>query len=131
MRFVIFYNDHPKVKGYVSRVWHNFQVHPNFHGEMTHNLFIKHYHINPKTISSMGNVYYNVEQKQWEIEPGKAFVSIKQERHMQDKFLILNLMNTTYKTDITMINYSLQEQRDTRMYQRIKNLQRGIGVSFN
>lgn len=108
--------------GYISRVWHDFQTHPNFHGEMTHNLFIKHYHIDKKNVSSLGNIYFNLNTKEWELEPNKPFISIKHDRFHQDRQLILNFMNTAYKTDVQMINFSLKEQQLSSVYQRIKNL---------
>ena len=131
MRFIVFYSDHPKSKGYISRVWHTFQSHPNFKGEMTHNLFIKHYHIDPKSISSLGDVYYNIKNKQWELEPNKPLVAIKEERMHQDRFLILNFMNEKYKTDIEMINYSLQEQQMVARAQFLKNASVNLNIRTN
>lgn len=131
MRFVIFYTDHPKIKGYIARVWHEFQTHPNFQGVMTHNLFIKHYKIGKENVSSLGNVYYNIETKQWEMEPNKPLVVIKEERRNQDCSLILNLMNEKYKTDVQMINYSLKEQQMVKKMQRLKNLNINFNMRIN
>ena len=131
MRFIVFYSDHPKIQGYIARVWHDFQSHPNFQGDMTHNLFIKHYHIDKKAVSSMGNIYYNISNKQWEIEPNKLFVNIKKERFHLDRLLILNLMNEKYKTDVQMINHSLKEQENVLLLQQIKNMKLNVNTRIN
>ena len=111
MRFVVFYNDHPKVCDFSVRVWHLFQEHPNFYGEMTHFDFVRHYRLKPSDVSSLGDVFYNKETKQWEIDAKRPIVSIKDARVNQDKDLVLRYMNTRFHNDEEMINFSLKEQQ--------------------
>lgn len=122
MRFIIFYNDHPKVKDYSIRVWHRFQTHPNFKGELTHPLFIKHYHINPNNVSSLGDVLFNPKTKQWELDSKKTFVNIKENRFDVDKKMIIDFMKNNYHNDTEMINISLKEQSLIANAQRILKL---------
>ncbi len=116
MRFIVFYNDHPKVKDYSLRVWHLFQTHPNFLGEMTHAAFIRHYRLNPDCVSSIGNVFFNQKSGCWEIDKLKVAIKIKPERWKQDETLILNTMNKLYQKDLVMINFSLKEQELEAVY---------------
>lgn len=111
MRFVVFYNDHPKVQDFSVRVWHLFQEHPNFYGEMTHFDFVRHYHLKPTDVSSLGDVFYNKKTKQWEIDDKRPVVSIKDERIQQDKMLVLNYMRQNFYNNEEMINFSLREQQ--------------------
>lgn len=107
------------------RVWHLFQTHPNFNGEMTHNLFVKHYRIDKASVSSMGNVYYNMKHSQWEIEPNKPLVLIKEDRANLDAALVVNIMNNVYGSDADMINASIKEQQYVLQLQKMKNLNFG------
>lgn len=111
MRFVVFYNDHPKVCDFSVRVWHLFQPHSNFRGEMTHFSFVKHYRLAPETVSSLGDVFYNKETKKWEIDEKRPIVSLKEDRVQKDKELVLRYMNTRFHNDEEMINFSLKEQQ--------------------
>ncbi len=79
----------------------------------------------------MGNIYYNISNKQWEIEPNKLFVNIKKERFHLDRLLILKLMNEKYKTDVQMINYSLKEQENVLLLQQIKNMKLNVNTRIN
>ena len=110
MRFVVFYNDHPKVRDFSVRVWHLFQPHSNFRGEMTHFSFVKHYRLAPETVSSLGDVFYNKETKKWEIDEKRPIVSLKEDRVQKDKELVLKFMQSKYQNDEEMINFSLKEQ---------------------
>lgn len=92
---------------------------------MTHNLFVKHYRIDKASVSSMGNVYYNMKHSQWEIEPNKPLVLIKEDRANLDAALVVNIMNNVYGSDADMINASIKEQQYVLQLQKMKNLNFG------
>lgn len=116
MRFIVFYNDHPKIKNYTVRIWHLFQTHPNFSGEMTHPAFVKYYKINPRDVSSMGHIFFNQETQSWEIEKSRPPTKIKPERWCEDEQLLVKTVNHFYQHDENMITISLREQELERMY---------------
>lgn len=113
MRFIVFYNDHPKVKDYSVRVWDNMQVHPNFIGEMTHPAFIRHYHINPQHVSSVGYIHYNEVTDAWEEYKKSPTIQIQgnAKRKEIDIALALTYVQEKYGNDAEAKQNSLREQR--------------------
>lgn len=126
MRFIVFYNDHPKVKDFSVRVWHQFQEHPNFLGDMTHSLFIKHYKIDSHSVSCMGHVLYNPQTKQWEFNKKRHLVVPPKYRLfvLQSKMKVMEFMNSQYKDDKEMIAFSLKEQDMVNETQRLSLLRK-------
>lgn len=130
MRFIVFYNDHPKVKDFSVRVWYQFQTHPNFSGEMTHSLFIKHYRFDPKSVSCLGDVFYNQKTSQWEIDKTRHLVVFSGYETVvgKNKDLVINFMNNNYGEDKEMISISLKEQNLLKEAQRRLILQKGYSI---
>ncbi len=126
MRFIVFYNNHPKVKDFSVRVWHQFQAHPNFSGDMTHALFIKHYKIDSHSVSCLGHVLYNPQMKQWEFDKKRHLVVPPQYRLLvlQSKQKVMDFMNSQYKNDKEMIAFSLKEQEMVNETQRLSLLRK-------
>lgn len=126
MRFIVFYNDHPKVQDFSVRVWHQFQSHPNFSGDMTHALFIKHYKFNPQSIACLGNVLFNSSTKRWEFDRKRHLVvPLKyREKIVSNKMRVLEYMNNLYKDDNEMISFSLKEQEIEREINRLSFLKK-------
>ena len=130
MRFIVFYNNHPKVKDFSVRVWHQFQSHPNFSGEMTHSLFIKHYKFDPKSVSCLGDVLFNQKTKQWEIDKTRHLVVFPGYENVvsQNKDLVLNFMNKIHGSNQEMIAISLKEQALLKDIQRMSMLKNARSI---
>ncbi len=126
MRFIVFYNDHPKVKDFSVRVWHQFQEHPNFSGDMTHATFIKHYKIDAHSVACLGHILYNVTTKQWEFDKKRHLVVPPKYRMqiLQSKTKVIEFMNLQYNDDEEMISFSLKEQKQVANMQRLSLLKR-------
>lgn len=118
MRFIVFYNDHPKVKDYDVRVWDNRMQHPNIKGEITHPQFIKQYHFNPKHISSVGCVIFNPETQKWILDPKSpvVFFGNDEKRRLLDRMLILTYMQSHFSQDKEAQQQSLREQEAIRRH---------------
>ena len=130
MRFIVFYNNHPKVKDFSVRVWLKFQSHPYFSGEMTHSLFIKHYKFDPKSVSCLGDVLFNQKTKQWEIDKTRHLVVFSGYENVvsQNKDLVLNFMNKIYGSNQEMIELSLKEQALLKDIQRMSMLKKDRSI---
>ncbi len=113
MRFIVFFNDHPKVQKFDVRAWDNATPHPNFAGEMTHPKFVQHYHIDESAVSSVGNIDYNEKTGKWEFlsKPGCLFVGTNETRKKADKILALKYIQTKFGNDEEAIRQSLYEQK--------------------
>ncbi len=130
MRFIVFYNDHPKIKDFSVRVWHQFQQHSNFSGEMTHSLFIKHYKFDPKSVSCLGDVFFNQKTKQWEIDKTRHVVVFPGYENLasKNKELVVNFMNKLYGDNQEMIDISLKEQKLLKEIQKRLWLKKGHSI---
>ncbi len=119
MRFIVFFNNHPKVMNFDVRAWDNATIHPNFKGEMTHNLFIKHFRFNPDNVTLLGDIIYNKQTNQWEIDTKRPLVSLcsDEQQRQEHMVLALNYVQKKYGDDQTAIRQSLWEQEQVRQQQ--------------
>lgn len=126
MRFIVFYNDHPKVKDFDVRVWDNAAVHPNFNGEMTHAAFIRHYHFDPKSVSSVGNIDYDSNSGKWVFMQKNTclFLGTDKKRKLSDLALVLKYVNSRFGQDKNAQDQSLHEQEMVRYHQRLTHLRK-------
>lgn len=125
MRFIVFYNDHPKVQKYDVRAWDNATIHPNFKGEMTHPNFVRHYHFDFNQVTMMGDVIYNKESQQWDFDGKRpvVFLGTDEKLKLEHKKLALQWIRQKYASDEQAIQQSLKEQ-DILMKQRDNSFQR-------
>lgn len=112
MRFIIFYNNHPKVQRYDVRAWDNATAHPNYKGEMTHPEFVRHYHFDFNQVTMMGDIIYNKETNQWDFDAKRpvVFLGTDEKLKLEHKKLALQWIRQKYGSDEQSIQQSLKEQ---------------------
>lgn len=125
MRFIVFFNDHPKVMNFDIRAWDNATQHPNFRGEMTHNLFIKHFRFNPDNVFLLGDIIYNQTTKQWEIDTKRPLVSLCQNKEQQQELVqfVQQTIQQKFAYNHEAIRQSLWEQEQIRQQQIQKHFE--------
>ncbi|MBQ9090301.1 MAG: hypothetical protein IJY58_04555 [Alphaproteobacteria bacterium] len=125
MRFIVFFNDHPKVMNFDIRAWDNATQHPNFRGEMTHNLFIKHFRFNPDNVFLLGDIIYNQTTKQWEIDTKRPLVSLCQNKEQQQELVqfVQQTIQQKFAHNHEAIRQSLWEQEQIRQQQIQKHFE--------
>lgn len=127
MRFIVFYNHHPKIQDYVVRAWDNRNLYYDDQGrtkELTHPDFIRRAKINPDDISMVGDVIYNPKIKQWEFDETKPVVFLKQDLKLktEQKQKVLQAIQEKYENDAEAIQQSVHEQQLHMMYQKNRQI---------
>ncbi|MBE6455909.1 MAG: hypothetical protein E7014_05655 [Alphaproteobacteria bacterium] len=130
MRFVIFYNHHPKIQDYVVRAWDNRTLCYDEQGrtkELTHPDFIRRAKINPEDVSMVGDVVYNQKTKHWEFDRTRPVIFFKSDNNLKkaQEQKVLQAIQEKYGNDAEAINLSINEQQVHQLYQ--KNRQLNIG----
>lgn len=68
MKFILFFNDHPKVQAFQMRTWDTDSTFFNFGSKMmTHTDFILHYKIKQDSVLALGVANFNEKTQKWEI----------------------------------------------------------------
>lgn len=127
MRFVVFYNHHPKIQDYVVRAWDNRTLCYDDQGrtkELTHPDFIRRAKINLEDVSMVGDVIYNPKIKQWEFDETKPVIFLKQDLKLktEQKQKVLQAIQEKYENDAEAIQQSVHEQQLHMMYQKNRQI---------
>lgn len=127
MRFIVFYNHHPKIQDYVVRAWDNRTLCYDDQGrtkELTHPDFIRRAKINPDDISMVGDVIYNPKINQWEFDETKPVIFLKQDLKLktEQKQKVLQAIQEKYENDAEAIQQSVHEQQLHMMYQKNRQI---------
>lgn len=127
MRFVVFYNHHPKIQDYVVRAWDNRTLCYNDQGrtkELTHPDFIRRAKINLEDVSMVGDVVYNQKTKHWEFDETKPVIFLKQDLKLktEQKQKVLQAIQEKYENDAEAIQQSVHEQQLHMMYQKNRQI---------
>ncbi len=107
------------------RTWDNATQHPNFRGEMTHNLFIKHFRFNPDNVFLLGDIIYNQTTKQWEIDTKRPLVSFCQNKEQQQELVqfVQQTIQQKFAHNHEAIRQSLWEQEQIGQQQIQKHFE--------
>lgn len=127
MRFVVFYNSHPKIQDYVVRAWDNRTLCYDDQGrtkELTHPDFIRRAKINPDDVSMVGDIIYNPKTKQWEFDETKPVIFLKQDLKlkMAQQQKVLQVIREKYGNDAEAIQQSVHERQMHMMYQKNRQI---------